>query len=111
MSEMKYALAGLERMSGAEVRKDSHHYIVLSQLNGWITRKALPFARGAMLDYGCGGQPYRKAFAPHITQYIGADVAAAAAVELDVELQAGQPVPLADGSIDTILSTQVLEDV
>jgi SAM-dependent methyltransferase len=50
-------------------------------------------------------------FAEHTSGYIGADVACAAGVSLDVELFPGAPAPLADASVDTILSTQVLEHV
>lgn len=110
MTNVKDALSGIERIKDTEVRLDSHHYIVLTQLNGWVINKASPFARGVLLDYGCGGQPYRKVFSPCISQYIGADVVDAG-VGLDIELVPGRPVPLADGSIDTILSTQVLEHV
>ena len=111
MKSCTQALAGMERKSDIDVGVDNHHYIVLCQLNRWILSKGLAFARGVLLDYGCGGQPYRKEFLPYIKQYIGADVAAAAGVALDVELSPGQPAPLADGSVDTILSTQVLEHV
>ena len=62
-----------------------------------------------MLDYGCGGQPYKNFFLPKLTRYIGADVAAAQGVQLDLEIIPGQALSLADASIDTLLSTQTLE--
>lgn len=110
-SNIKSDLSGLERMRTIEVRKDSHHYIVLSQLNQWVASCAAPAASGVLLDYGCGGQPYKSIFEPHITQYIGADVTAANGIVLDIELDVGKQVPLPDQSIDTILSTQVLEHI
>src|SRR5262245_34317396 len=70
---------------------------------------ALPAASGVLLDFGCGGQPYRTLFEPYVTRYLGADIAPAAGVELDITFAPGESLPLADGSIDTILSTQVLE--
>ncbi|MDE1997953.1 MAG: class I SAM-dependent methyltransferase [Burkholderiales bacterium] len=109
--DVKSALHSVERIRSIEVSKDSHHYIVLSQLNKWIASTAAPAASGVLLDYGCGGQPYRSVFQPYITKYIGADVTAASGVTLDIELDAGAGAPLPDGSIDTILSTQVLEHV
>lgn len=104
-------LEGLPRMSDVEVARDSHHYIVLSQLNRWIMTRAVPFSRGTLLDYGCGGQPYRKLFVEKGCNYIGADVTCAAGISLDVKLVPGVQAPLADASVDTILSTQVLEHV
>ncbi len=105
------ALDGVRRIESAEVVMNSHHYIVLSQLNTWLLQNAVPFSRGVLLDLGCGGQPYRAMFSARISRYIGADVAAAAGVSLDVVLKPGKPVPLADGAVDTILSTQTLEHV
>ena len=62
-----------------------------------------------MLDFGSGGQPYRELFSPHISRYIGADVAAAKDTKLDIEIAPGEPVQLEDTSVDTILATQTLE--
>jgi SAM-dependent methyltransferase len=102
-------LAGLERMRDMTVPSSHHHYIVLSLLNQWLREVAAPAASGILLDYGCGGQPYRELFSRYVTQYIGADVAAAADTQLDLMLRPGEPVDLPDQSIDTILSSQVLE--
>lgn len=111
MTQIKDSLEGLRRITDSSVRIDSHHYIVLSQLNLWIETIGKPFARGVLLDYGCGGQPYRTIFADGISQYIGADVATAADTKLDIILIPGHDAPLPDTSVDTILSTQTLEHV
>lgn len=105
------SLAGIERPRSADVASTSHHYIVLSQLNRWLHDNAVPYSRGVLLDFGCGGQPYRALFSSAVSRYVGADVAAAAGVSLDVVLTPGMPVPLADRSVDTILSTQTVEHV
>ena len=110
-TDIKALLNGLERMHSIEVAKDSHQFIVLSQLNEWMANCAAPAASGVLLDYGCGGQPYKLIFEPYITKYIGADVATARQVVLDLELDVDGGVPLPDASIDTILSSQVLEHV
>lgn len=109
--DISESLAGIERPGSADVASASHHYIVLSQLNRWLHDNAVPYSRGVLLDFGCGGQPYRALFSPAVSRYVGADVAAAAGVSLDVVLTPGMPVPLADGSVDTILSTQTVEHV
>jgi len=105
------ALAGVERMRDMSVTAEHHHYIVLSLLNQWMREVAAPAASGVLLDYGCGGQPYRELFSRYVSQYIGADIAAAAGTRLDLVLNPGEPVDLPDHSVDTILSSQVLEHV
>lgn len=76
-----------------------------------MREEAYAYAEGTLLDYGCGAQPYRELLAGRITNYIGVDVAAAGGVKLDLIIRPGEPVPLADKTIDTILSTQTLEHV
>ena len=62
------------RWTSLDVDPSNHHYIVLSFLHKWMSERALPVARGRLLDYGCGGQPYRALFEPVVDQYIAADV-------------------------------------
>jgi SAM-dependent methyltransferase len=89
----------------------SHHYIVLSRLYAWLEEEAVSYAKGVLLDYGCGGQPYRTLFQSRVTEYIGADVTPAVGTTLDIQIASGQPLPLSSESVDTILSTQALEHV
>lgn len=89
----------------------SHHYIVLSRLYAWLEEEAVSYAKGVLLDYGCGGQPYRTLFESRIEKYIGADVTPAAGTMLDIQIAPGHPLPLPSESVDTILSTQALEHV
>lgn len=63
---------------------------------------------GRVLDYGCADAPYRRFFPPSAA-YIGADLPGNP--EADVAIQADGRLPLADGSVDAVLSTQVLEHV
>lgn len=109
--DVKRILAGMDRVKEMETSLDSHHYIVLSHLYRWMQTVAAPAAHGLMLDYGCGGQPYRDFLSSRVTQYIGADVAAAEGVHLDVEFNPEQPLPLDAGTIDTVLANQTLEHV
>lgn len=103
--------AGLVRRDRMEVAPENHHYISLTFLNAWMENVARPHAHGVFLDYGCGGQPYRDFFAGSVARYIGADVVASQGVKLDLKIDPDKPLRLPDGSVDTILSTQVLEHV
>ncbi len=111
MAEIQTQLEGMSRVRNMQIGPDHHHYIVLSQLFAWLTQEALPLARGILLDYGCGGQPYRQLFEGRVEKYIGADVAAAAGIILDIEFLPNHQLPLPDASVDTILANQTLEHV
>jgi SAM-dependent methyltransferase len=61
-----------------------------------------------VLDFGCGGSPYRCLF-PN-AEYVRADIEGAA--DIDVVIPSGSSkLPIPDRSFDVILSTQVLEHV
>lgn len=60
-----------------------------------------------ILDYGCGGSPYRSLF--QNSEYVRADFTPCDG--LDFLLPADSSVPEADRSFDMVLSTQVLEHV
>ena len=109
MSNIKELLNGLKRQQIPGASLDHPHYISLSLINSWLQNVAFSEARGVMLDYGCGGQPYKDLFLPGLSRYIGADVATASGVKLDIEIVPDQQLPLSNASIDTILSTQTLE--
>jgi SAM-dependent methyltransferase len=65
--------------------------------------------RGRLLDYGCGGMPYRPIFVAHAHEYLGADLAFNTSAEVLVD-ENGR-IDLPENSVDSILSTQVLEHV
>lgn len=74
----------------------------------------LPRARGAVLDVGCGAQPYRELFSG-ATSYRGID-ALEAKVHFGYENSdtcyfAGDTWPVEDASVDFILCTETLEHV
>ncbi len=104
-------LKQLHRTTSLENRPDGHHHIVLSYLYGWMEAVAPQYVKGRLLDFGCGGQTYRGLLEPRADAYIGADVAAAPGVTLDLKIVPGQPMDVAPESFDSILSNQVLEHV
>ncbi len=58
-----------------------------------------------VIDFGCGGKPYRSLF-PKDIEYIGIDSCSNASA--DIVIQPGEPVPMDDGVADCIISTQVV---
>ena len=111
LTKNMYFQSRIKRMSSMHIPRNHHHYIVLSILNRWISNIAAPHAKGVMLDYGCGGQPYRELFETPISKYIGADVEAALDIDLDLIIDPGLSLAIDSNSIDTVLSTQTLEHV
>jgi SAM-dependent methyltransferase len=63
---------------------------------------------GRVLDYGCADVPYRRFFAADV-DYLAADLPGNPHATL--ELAADGTVPVPDGTVDAVLSTQVLEHV
>lgn len=70
--------------------------------------RLLPACRGRLLDIGCGAKPYRS-LAPGVDAYVGADITPGP--DVDIVLVPGEPWPVASGSVDVLLCTQVLEHV
>lgn len=70
------------------------------------TRK---YAKGIILDLGCGSSPYRYIFEPCATRYIAMDIDPKRG-KVDIVASA-LDVPFKDSCIDTIVSFQVVEHV
>jgi SAM-dependent methyltransferase len=74
----------------------------------------LPSLQGTVLDVGCGAQPFRSLINPHAT-YLGIDTDGAKA-HFGYEMPnttyfSGDVWPVADSSVDVVLSTETLEHV
>ena len=65
------------------------------------------FSSRTVLDMGCGAMPYRSIFTSRGARYIGADIDGAP----DILIGHNGELPLADESVDFVVSFQVLEHV
>ena len=99
----------LPRLEGMDLREDDLHFLHLRSLF-LALREAALFARGDLLDIGCGNKPYRKLFEGRITSYTGADLCQSSLKCVDIVCEAAN-IPVADGTYSTVLSTQTLEHV
>jgi SAM-dependent methyltransferase len=72
--------------------------------------KVSVYARGRLLDIGCGNKPYEKMFAGSISEHIGCDVVQSSDNRVDAICPATN-LPFENASFDTVLITQVIEHV
>jgi len=107
-------LSSLADWPGAQRRepaRSSPTYAVRSHLARWLREQAesaaADFGRFRVLDIGCGQKPYYPYFAANADEYVGVDLDAdnpMADLHAPVE-----DLPVADGSFELVLCTQVLE--
>jgi SAM-dependent methyltransferase len=86
-------------------------YLHLKLLRDDVERVAR-HARGALLDVGCGSQPYREIFTRHVDQYVGIDLPPERWSKRKGPASVygyAKSLPFADGTFDTVVSFQVLE--
>lgn len=81
-----------------------------------LAEAAPKYARGRLVDLGCGARPYEALFKPHVTSYFGVDFGATAGLHYGEATRAdllvdGTSTNLPAASFETLLCTQVLEHV
>jgi SAM-dependent methyltransferase len=86
----------------------SHHTRRLPAVLESLSRDLAVPRDGRVLDYGCADVPYRRFFGPDVG-FVAADLPGNP--DATLLLEADGTVPLPDGSVDAVLSTQVLEHV
>src|SRR6516225_9191420 len=90
-----------------------HDFVLMTQIASAFRALILKHLGSAqdlsILDYGCGSLPYRLLFLPRARRYLGADLSSNPAA--DVFLDERGTLPVADRSIDVVVSSQVLEHV
>jgi SAM-dependent methyltransferase len=100
---------GLARLDEPETGYGDPHFLVHRKLFKDL-RLAGKYAKGRILDIGCGNKPYESLFKPPANEYLGCDVEQSSLNRVDVICDAAS-IPLADQSFDTVLCTQVIEHV
>ena len=73
----------------------------------WLASQA-HVLQGRLLDSGCGNQPFREWYGPHVDEVVCMDAAPLPGVHV---MGFANALPFADAAFDTVLLTQVLEHV
>jgi len=68
------------------------------------------YAKGRLLDIGCGNKPFSTFLKPLITEHVGCDIVQSSERSVDI-LCAANNIPLGSNSFDTVISTQTIEHV
>jgi len=100
-------------------RRDDVHATALTSQFGYANRQLNRAVReliqeaaleqgATVVDYGCADRPYVE-FLPYGVNYVGADLPGNA--KADVEIAPDGTIPVPSGTVDLVLSTQVLEHV
>lgn len=100
----------LQRLSFDSIKNTNQHYIVTYFIKNDIQNAIEGYAKGSLLDIGCGNKPYSILFNNRVTHYVGCDIVQSSANVVDYLCPANQ-LCFSDNSFDTVFSTQVLEHV
>jgi SAM-dependent methyltransferase len=99
----------LERLTELKTSINDPIYLIYKFLFQDIQDAVNQYAKGDVLDIGCGNKPYEKLF-KNIGKYIGCDIVQSSDGKVDV-ICSVTDIPLPDNQFDTIFSTQVMEHV
>lgn len=90
--------------------------ITRTNIYNCLTKTARKYAKGKLVDLGCGVKPYENIFKPYIDSYFGIDFPTTAEGNYGSETVADLYIDCTDTKIssesfDTLLSTQVIEHI
>jgi ubiquinone/menaquinone biosynthesis C-methylase UbiE len=86
-----------------------HNFLVNGIIVDYLTLAARQYARGVLVDVGCGEKPYRSVFANHVESHVGIDIKNSVTGDAVDVIGDAYETSLPDQSCDTILCTEVLE--
>jgi len=91
--------------------RDTHSFIIATlQLDAVLN--ASKYAKGRLLDVGCGNKPFLHIFDGKIEKYVGIDMPSTRHMNEEIDVfSSGEKIPFKSSSFNTILTTSVLEHV
>jgi SAM-dependent methyltransferase len=100
----------LHRLKATNIGIDHIWYLHYSSYHRDLFACFDQYAKGKLLDIGCGNKPYKQQLDNNISEYFGCDIIQSSENCVDLLCPANN-IPLPDGSFDTIISTQTIEHV
>ncbi len=100
----------LGRLSTFEIELDNSLYLHYHSYHRDLFAAFNDYAKGKLLDIGCGNKPYLELLKPLTSEYFGVDIIQSNSYCVDLVCKANS-IPLPDHSFDTIISTQTVEHV
>jgi len=100
----------LDRLREFNISEDHIWYLHYKPFHEELAAAIKLYAKGKLLDIGCGNKPYAGILSPYITEYIGCDIIQSSNNCVDILCPANK-IPLDDNGFDTVFSTQTIEHV
>lgn len=102
---------GLTRFNDyTKVSSGNNHYLVYLNLIKDLHASVDKYAKGRLLDIGCGNKPYEMMFKGKVSEYVGCDIVQSSEGKVDIICEATS-IPVSDQVFDTVFCTQTLEHV
>lgn len=101
---------GIERLDSTQINYNQKDFLVMFFLIKDLKNAIDQYAKGTVLDIGCGNKPYESFFKNKIKLYTGCDVVQSSDKKVDVICEATS-LNLDNESFDTVFSTQVIEHI
>jgi len=87
-----------------------YNWLIFKLVNPLIEDALRKYAKGKLIDIGCGIKPYKQLAAPHIDEHVGLDYEGSLHTDEERDLiGTAYEIPSKDEEFDTVLCTYVLE--
>lgn len=87
-----------------------HNWLIFAYIVPPLRQRLSRYAKGRLLDIGCGEQPYRGLAQPFVSEYLGVDLSHCIHGQHNVDIKgSAYETTVASASFDTVLCTDVLE--
>lgn len=107
---MKDRKEQLARLSNIEINESNSYYLHYLSYHRELKHAIISYAKGDLLDIGCGNKPYESLFKDLVAKYVGCDIMQSNLNKVDI-LSPANKIPCEDNGFDTIFSTQTIEHV
>lgn len=100
----------ITRLSNIDIHPGHSLYLHYKSYHDDLFKAFGQFAKGSLMDIGCGNKPYEAVLSPYITNYYGCDIVQSDNNRVDLLCPANN-IPVNDNAFDTVISTQTIEHV